>query len=376
MKGDDFMGLFKKMEEADYEQVVFLQDKATGLKGVTVIHDTTLGPALGGTRYWTYDKEEDALEDALRLAKGMTYKNAAAGLPLGGGKTVILKEPDKPVNKEALFRVFGRFVEGLNGRYVTAPDVGTNPNLMDHIYQETDYVVSTNLKPGTSGNPSPATAYGVYVGTKAAAKRAYGSDSLQGKTVLLEGVGSVGLNLAKKFLNEGAKVVASDINEARLAEAKDLGCQTVPSDQLLEQKGDIYSPCALGATVNADSIEKLVISGIKVVAGSANNQLANDKDGDKLEEKGIVYTPDYILNAGGAIQVSDEFNGGYDRDRNFKQVENIYNQIESVFDLADRDKIPTYQAADRFAEERIQAIAKTKSIFKQKDKSALSPKIN
>lgn len=365
------MKIFDEMKKENYEQIVLMQDEETGLKGITVIHNTTLGPALGGTRYWTYDSEEEAIADAMCLAKGMTYKNAASGLSLGGGKTVIMKDPDNPVNEEALFRAYGRFIQGLNGRYITAADVGTHSEIMDYIYQETPYVVGTTMKPGTSGNPSPTTAHGVYVGMKAAAKRAFGDNSLNGKIVLLEGAGSVGLTLAEKLLSEGATVIATDIYDEPKQKAEELGCQVVESNELLNNNADIYSPCALGATINDENIEKLKTAGVKVVAGSANNQLAEDKHGDILEEEGIVYAPDYILNAGGVIQVADEFNGGFDKERATKQVENIYNQIEKVFEISDRDNISTHEAADRFSEERIQAIQKTKRFFNQSNKSVL-----
>lgn len=365
------MKIFEKMGERDYEQIVFMQDKETGLKAVTVIHDTTLGPALGGARYWSYDNEDEAIEDALRLARGMTYKNAASGLPLGGGKSVIIKDPDNSVNEEAMFRAFGRFVEGLNGRYFTAPDVGTGPEIMDYISEETSYVVGTRLKPGTSGNPAPATAHGIYVGMKAAAKRAFDSDSLEERTILLEGAGSVGLLLAGKAIAEGARVIATDIFDGPKEQAKEIGCEVVDADDLFSHQADIYAPCALGATVNDESIKKMKKAGIKVIAGSANNQLAEDRHGDKAAEAGIVYAPDYILNAGGVIQVADEFNGGYKAERNQQSVENIYKQIEKVFEIADRDNIGTHLAADRLAEERIEAIRKTKKIFNRHNKSPL-----
>ena len=363
------MNIFEKLGSDNYEEVIFMNDKETGLKAITVIHDTTLGPALGGARYWTYDNEEDALNDALRLARGMTYKNAASGLPFGGGKTVLIKDPDNEVNEEALFRTFGRFVEGLNGRYITAPDVGTGPEIMNYIYQETSYVVSTGLKPGTSGNPAPSTAHGIYVGMKAAAKRAFGTDSLAGKKVLIEGAGNVGLMTAEKLLQEGAHVVTTDIFDAPKERARGLGCEVVEPDELLSIEADIYSPCDLGATINDESIEKLKKAGVKVVAGSANNQLAEDRHGDLLEQAGIVYTPDYLLNAGGVIQVADEFNGGFDQTRTEETVDKIYDQIEKVFEIADRDNLGTHDAADRFAKERIEAIKKTKKTFVQHNKS-------
>lgn len=366
------MKIFEQMRENDFEQIIFMQDKETGLRAVTVIHDTTLGPSLGGCRYWTYENEDDAIKDAMRLARGMTYKNAASGLPLGGGKTVIIKDPDNPVNEEAMFRAFGRFVEGLNGRYITAPDVGTNPGLMDYIFEETFYVVSTNKKSGTSGNPSPATAHGTYVGMKAAAKRAFGDDSLKDKVILLEGCGSVGLFLAEELIEEGARVIATDIKEESIKRAEEMGCEIVKPEELLNTEADIYAPCALGATINDENIEKLKNNGIKVVAGAANNQLAEEKHGDALDEAGIVYAPDYILNSGGVIKVADEYNGGYNDERAQKSINNIYNQIEKVFDIADRDNVGTHVAANTLAEERIAAVRKTKHIFNRTNKSPLN----
>lgn len=365
------MEIFKTMQENDYEQLVFMQDEETGLKAITCIHDTTLGPSLGGTRYWTYEKEEDAIQDALRLARGMTYKAAASGLPLGGGKTVIMKDPNKRVNQEALFRAFGRFVEGLNGRYITAADVGTTTVEMDYIYQETNFVAGTGLKPGTSGNPSPSTAHGVYIGMKAAANKAFGTSSLEGRTILLEGVGKVGYLLAEAALKEGAKIYASDIFEGPRERARDLGCEIVEADKMFDIKADIYAPCALGASINDESLPKIKAAGIKVIAGAANNQLAETRHGDKLEEMGLVYAPDYILNAGGLIQVADEFNGGYNADRARMSVDRIYDQIEKVFEIADRDGIPTYKAANILAEERIAAVRGTKGIFTRSNKSII-----
>ena len=365
------MEIFKTMQENDYEQLVFMQDEETGLKAITCIHDTTLGPSLGGTRYWTYEKEEDAIQDALRLARGMTYKAAASGLPLGGGKTVIIKDPNKTVNQEAIFRAFGRFVEGLNGRYITAADVGTTTVEMDYIYQETNFVAGTGLKPGTSGNPSPSTAHGVYIGMKAAANKAFGTSSLEGRTILLEGVGKVGYLVAEAALKEGAKIYASDIFEGPRERARELGCELVEADKMFDIKADIYAPCALGASLNDESLPKIEAAGIKVIAGAANNQLAETRHGDKLDEMGVVYAPDYILNAGGLIQVADEFNGGYNAARARMSVDRIYDQIEKVFEIADRDGIPTYKAANILAEERIAAVRSTKGIFTRNNKSII-----
>lgn len=364
------MDLFKEMAGSNYEELIFMQDKDTGLKAITCIHDTTLGPALGGTRYWTYDSEEKAINDVLRLAKGMTYKNAASGLAIGGGKTVIIKDPDVP-KSEGMFRAFGRYVEGMNGRYITAEDVGTTEMDMDHIYQETEYVGGTTLKPGTSGNPSPSTAHGVFMGIKAAAKKAFGTDSLDGRTILLEGPGNVGLNVAKKALAEGARVVASDIFEEPMQRAKAAGCEVVERDELFTIEADIYAPCALGGVINDASLEQIKSAGIKVIAGAANNQLEETCHGDKIEEMGLVYVPDFIINAGGVIQVADEFNGGYNAERAKRSVENIYYQIEQVFAIAERDNVPTYIAANTLAEERIEMVKRTKRIFVKDTKSVI-----
>ena len=363
--------IFDLLKEFDYEQIIFHNDNETGLKAITVIHDTTLGPALGGSRYWQYDNDADAIRDALRLARGMTYKNAASGLGLGGGKSVIIKDPDNQPNEEAMFRAFGRYVEGLNGRYITAADVGTAVREMDYIYSETKNVVGTGLKPGTSGNPSPATAHGVYMGMKAAAKKAFGTDSLEGRTILLEGLGKVGSILAEKILAEGARVIATDIFEEPRERGKELGCEIVSPEELFTYEADIYSPNALGATVNDDMIAKLKELNIKVIAGGANNQLAEERHGDMVHEAGIIYTPDFILNSGGVIQVADEFNGGWEPERSNRSVENIYHQIEKVFEIAEAENISTADAAYHMAEERIAAVKHTKKIFTRHNKSLL-----
>lgn len=313
------MAIFVEMEKYDYEQVLFCQDKNSGLKAIIALHDTTLGPALGGTRMWTYATEEAAVEDALRLAKGMTYKNAAAGLDLGGGKTVIIGDPRKDKNPE-LFRAFGRYIQSLNGRYITAEDVGTTVEDMDLIHLETDYVTGISPEFGSSGNPSPVTAYGVYMGMKAAAKEAFGSDSLEGKTVAVQGVGNVAYSLCEHLYKEGAKIIVTDINEQAVKRAAEAFKATaIDPDDIYDVDCDIYAPCALGATINDETIHRIKA---KVIAGSANNQLKLPKHGDMLHEKGIVYAPDYIINAGGVINVADELNG-YNRNRVMKKVEII-----------------------------------------------------
>ncbi|WP_010650802.1 Leu/Phe/Val dehydrogenase [Oceanobacillus massiliensis] len=353
------MEIFTSLEKYDYEQLIFCQDKNSGLKAIIALHDTTLGPALGGTRMWTYDSEEDAIVDALRLAKGMTYKNAAAGLNLGGGKTVIIGDPKKDKNPE-MFRAFGRYIQGLNGRYITAEDVGTTVQDMDLIHLETDYVAGTSSYSGASGNPSPVTAYGVYKGMKASAKEAFGNDSLEGKTIAIQGVGNVAYALCEYLHNEGAELIVTDINKEAVKRAVDaFGAKAVDPDDIYEAECDIYAPCALGATINDSTIPKLKA---KVIAGSANNQLKSTTHGDIVHEKGIVYAPDYVINAGGVINVADEL-VGYNAERAMKNVETIYSSLERVFEIAKRDNIPTYVAADRMAEERIQSVRNSRNQF-------------
>ncbi|WP_066060705.1 branched-chain amino acid dehydrogenase [Neobacillus soli] len=366
------MEIFKYLEKYDYEQVVFCQDKQSGLKAIIAIHDTTLGPALGGTRMWTYASEEAAIEDALRLAKGMTYKNAAAGLNLGGGKTVIIGDPRKDKN-EAMFRAFGRYIQGLNGRYITAEDVGTTVADMDLIHEETDYVTGISPAFGSSGNPSPVTAYGVYRGMKAAAKEAFGSDSLEGRVVAIQGVGNVAYTLCEYLHKEGAQLIVTDINKEAVNRAVEaFGARAVDPDEIYGVECDIYAPCALGATINDDTIPQLKA---RVIAGSANNQLKDTRHGDTIHEMGIVYAPDYVINAGGVINVADELYG-YNQERAMKKVEQLYATIEKVIEISKRDGIPTYVAADRMAEERIDRIRNSRSQFLQNGHHILSHRIS
>ncbi len=353
------MKWFDYMERYDYEQLLLCQDKNSGLKAIIAIHDTTLGPALGGVRMWNYASEEEAIIDALRLARGMTYKAAAAGLNLGGGKTVIIGDPRKDKN-EAMFRALGRFIQGLNGRYITAEDVGTTEEDMDIIHQETRYVTGVSPAFGSSGNPSPVTAYGVYRGMKAAAKIAFGSDSLEGRTVAVQGVGSVAYHLCKHLHEEGARLIVTDIVRENVERAvRDFGAESVDPDKIYDVECDIFSPCALGAIINDETLPRLKC---RVVAGSANNQLKEERHGDRLEELGIIYVPDYVINAGGLINVADELLG-YNRERAMKKVETIYDNVLKVFEIATRDGIPSYKAADRMAEERIQSMARSRARF-------------
>lgn len=366
--GEYKMEIFQYLEKYDYEQVVFCQDKQSGLKAIIAIHDTTLGPALGGTRMWMYPSEDAAIEDALRLARGMTYKNAAAGLNLGGGKTVIIGDPRKDKNEE-MFRAFGRYIQSLNGRYITAEDVGTTVEDMDLIHEETDYVTGISPTFGSSGNPSPVTAYGVYRGMKAAAKEAFGTDSLLGKTVAVQGVGNVAYHLCRHLAEEGALLIVTDINKQNVQRAvEEFGAKAVDPADIYSVDCDIYAPCALGAVINDDTIVKLKA---KVIAGAANNQLKEPRHGDLIHEKGIVYAPDYVINAGGVINVADELKG-YNRERALKKVEGIYDNIMKVIEIAKRDNLPTYRAADRMAEERIARMRNSRSQFLQNEKDILN----
>ena len=348
--------LFKRLELDDYEQVVFNYDEASGLKAIIAIHDTTLGPALGGTRVWDYDTEEEALNDVLRLAKGMTYKSAAAGLNLGGGKAVIIGDP-KEIKSEELWRAYGRFVQSLNGRYITAEDVNTTVDDMHIVAEETNYV--TGL-PSTSGDPSPVTALGVFHGIRASADEFYGSDDLSGKVVAVQGVGHVGYHVVKHLKEAGADVVVTDIKQKNIDKVvEDFGVKVVEPGKIYSVDCDIFAPCALGAVINDDTIPQLKCD---IVAGAANNVLEEERHGEVLEEKGILYAPDYVINAGGVINVYDELIG-YDRERALERAKNIFNNMKKVYNISKRDDIPTYQAADIVAEERIENIGKVRRNF-------------
>lgn len=356
--GVNLMEIFKKLEEYDYEQLVFCQDKGSGLKAIIAIHDTTLGPALGGTRICDYDNDEEAIIDALRLAKGMTYKNAALGLNLGGGKAVIIGDPKK-IKSEALFRAFGRFVEGLNGRYITGEDMNMTQQDAAYINCETNYIVG--LETG-SGNPSPVTAYGVFKGIQAAVNKIYGYDDLKGRTVAIQGLGAVGRLLAELLYEAGAKLYVTTRDRTKIDKAvAELGATAVGLDEIYGLECDVFSPCATGAIINDKTIEQLKC---KIIAGSANNQLAEPKHGDILDEKGILYVPDYIINSGGVINIIDDISGReYNKEAAIKNTAKIYNACKKVFNIAKRDGIPTYKAADKMAEERIASVSKIKKIY-------------
>lgn len=362
------MEIFKYLEKYDYEQLVFCQDQTSGLKAIIAIHDTTLGPALGGVRMWPYETEDQAVEDALRLARGMTYKNAAAGLNLGGGKTVIIGDPSKDKNEE-MFRALGRFIQGLNGRYITAEDVGTTESDMDLIHEETNYVTGISPTFGSSGNPSPVTAYGVYLGMKASVKEAFGNDSLNGIRVAVQGLGNVAYALCDYLHQEGAELIVTDINKKAVERVvNNFGAKAVLPDEIYKQEAEVFSPCALGAIINDDTIPQLKA---KVIAGSANNQLKDSRHGNVLHEMGIVYAPDYVINAGGVINVADELYG-YNRERAMKRVETIYDSLSRIYAISKQQNIPTYLAANKLAEDRISRVAKSRKQFLRSEKNILN----
>ena len=334
----------------DHEQIVFCHDKDTGLKAIIGIHNTVLGPALGGTRMWKYANEWEALNDVLRLSRGMTYKSAISGLNLGGGKAVIIGDSKLDKTPELITR-FGQYVNSLSGKYITAEDVGTTTADMDLIREVTPYVTGISVEKGGSGNPSPVTAYGVYMGMKAAARHQFGSDKLDGKRILVQGTGHVGETLIDYLTKEGALVQISDINEARMQEVSaKYGATIYTGDDVYTADVDIYAPCALGATINDATIDKIKA---KVIAGAANNQLANEVvHGKILQEKGILYAPDFLINAGGIINVYAEI-VGYDSAEAMRRTENIYNTTLEIFTLAETQGITTQQAAMAIAQKRI-----------------------
>jgi leucine dehydrogenase len=344
------MDILASMHALGHEQVLLSHDPSCGYFGIIAIHDTTLGPALGGTRFWRYASTDDAITDALRLARGMTYKSAVMGINLGGGKSVIVGD-NKRVDREALFRAHGRFIETLGGRYITAEDIGTSPADMEYIKLETDHVAGLL---GLSGDPSPVTGYGVYVGMKAAAKVRWGSDSLAGKTVAVQGCGKVAYYLCQHLHGEGVKLIVTDIDAEKVKRVvRETGAAAVSPDAIYDQQADVYAPCALGATINDGTLPRLKV---EVIAGGANNQLAEDRHGDLLEARGILYAPDYVINGGGVINVYGELHR-WPAERSQKKAGEIYDTLLRIFEIARREKIPTYRAADRLAEQRIAAVA-------------------
>jgi leucine dehydrogenase len=341
------MDFFQQMVEMGHERVLFCSNPEVGLQAIIAVHSTVLGPGLGGTRMWPYKSTEEAMVDVLRLSRGMTYKAAAAGLNLGGGKAVIIGDSKKDKSEE-LFRAFGRYVESLDGLYITAEDVGTNTEDMEVVHHETRWVTGLSPELGGGGDPSPVTAFGTLQGIKAAVQH-LGDDSLRGKSVAIQGLGSVGHHLARFLQDEGAKVFGADIDADSIERARELGVEIVPTGEILEVDCDVVAPCALGAVINDDSIPKLRC---RIVAGAANNQLAEDRHGQELHDRGILYAPDYVINAGGLINVYNELIG-YNREVAMRMARGIQGNMSRLFQIARAQSIPTYQAADRLAEERI-----------------------
>ncbi|MBI2858390.1 MAG: Glu/Leu/Phe/Val dehydrogenase [Chloroflexi bacterium] len=356
------MKIIEYMQKHDYEELVICIDRNVGLRAIIVIHDTTLGPALGGTRMWSYPSEEEAMQDALRLAKGMTYRAAAAGLSLGGGNAVIIGNPKSSTDKtEALLRSFGRYVDSLGGRYVTTQDMGTTVDDMEKIASETRHVVGLPSTVGGSGDLSPITAYGVLRAIEACAKNVFGSGSLRGKVALVQGLGKVGTALARMLHQEGAQMIVSDTSEEATRNAyRQFNATTVKPEEAYDTQCDIFCPCAQGGTMSKQNIPRLKT---RIVCGAANNQLADDDCGAMLGERGIIYAPDYVANAGSVIQLGLEL-GGYDLDGAKQRVARIYDTMDEIVKRAETDHIPTSVASDRIVEERIQAMRRAKKIYK------------
>jgi leucine dehydrogenase len=341
------MRTFSQLAEGGYEALHYFNDNKSGLRALIAVHNTKLGPSLGGTRaLTTYASEEDAVTDVLRLAKGMTYKAALAGLAHGGGKAVIML-PKGNVDRAKLFQAFGSAIESLAGKYITTEDSGSTPDDMAQVRSQTRYVCGLH---STSGDPSPVTAFGVVRGMEAAAKHVFGKPDLAGKKVTVLGIGNVGLALVGELQKRGAQVFVSDVRPDRVARAqKDFGATPCTEAEILEKDADIYAPCALGAGLNETTIPKLRV---KVIAGAANNQLAVPQDGQRLVDRGIVYIPDYAINAGGLINVAQEWSG-YDRAKAMDRASHIYDTIDEVLRRAQSEKRRPEQVADEMVEEKL-----------------------
>ncbi len=354
------MKAFEWMEERGHEEVVFFSDRKSGLRAIVAIHNTALGPALGGCRMYPYETTEEALSDVLRLSRGMTYKAAVAGLNLGGGKAVIVGDPKKHKN-EILFRTFGRFVQGLGGRYITAEDVGTNVADMEFVRMETRYVTGTSKAHGGSGDPSPVTALGTYHGIKACAEKVLKTQSLRGIRIAVEGVGHVGYHLVRLLNDEGAKLYVADVDAERVRKVvNEFGCESVNPQSVHGLDADIFSPCALGSVINDETIPRFKF---KIIAGAANNQLQDEERHSRmLLEKGICYAPDYVINSGGLINVYNELQG-YNQEKALAQAKGIGDILRRVLELAEKERISTHAASNRLAEERIQQVGRIRQTY-------------
>ena len=353
------MDILQRMGTEGHEQVTMFSDPGSGLKAIIAIHDTTLGPACGGTRMWPYESEADALTDALRLSQAMTYKSAAAGLHFGGGKAVIIGDPHTQ-KSEALMRAYGRFVDTLGGRYLTTTDVGTTGRDLEYIRQETTHVTGLALSLGGSGDTSIMTGLGLYMGMKACAEEVWGRDGLRGRTVAVQGFGKVASHLCEHLVQEDAHVVVTDVYEAAVDKARDLGLKVTSPDSIMTMDCDIFAPCALGGVLNSETIPQLHC---RVVAGGANNQLLTEADGEDLHRRGILYAPDYIVNAGGIINVEAEMgDAGYSMERAREKTERIHEIMASVIRTSREQEIPTAAAADRLAEDRLDSVRRIRSL--------------
>ena len=344
-----------------HEQVVFCQDEETGLRAIIAIHSTLLGPGLGGTRFFPYASEAEALEDVLRLSRGMSYKNALAGLDLGGGKAVIIGDPNE-IKTEPLLRAYGRFVESLNGRYYTACDVGTYVQDMDIVARESRFVTGRSPESGGAGDSSVLTAYGVFQGMRASAEQVWGTPSLAGKRVGIAGVGKVGRYLIGHLIEDGASIVATDPYEGALEWLRTNYAQVdIVSDtaELVASEIDVYAPCALGGALDDPTVEVLTA---KVVCGAANNQLAHPGVEKLLESRGILYAPDYLVNAGGVIQVADEIHG-FDFERAKRRAAGIFDTTKKIYALAAEEGVPPSVAADRLAERRMREVGRLRGVY-------------
>ena len=349
-------GIFGTLAQLGHEQVVFCHDQATGLKAIIAIHNTVLGPALGGTRMWNYATEQEAITDVLRLSRGMTFKAAISGLNLGGGKAVIIGDA-RTMKTEAFLRRFGKFVNSLQGKYITAEDVNMKTSDMEYIAMETKHVTGLPESMGGGGDPSPVTAYGVYLGMKATAKKVYGRDSLAGKKIGVQGAGQVGMHLVEYLLKENADVYITDIFDDKVIDAvQKFGVKGVGQDAIYDLDMDIYAPCALGATINDETITRLKCS---IIAGAANNQLKDEvKHAYMLMDRSIVYAPDFLINAGGLINVYNEYQGNYSRKRVMEQTEKIYGTCLNILNLSDNEKISSQEAAIKLCEKRIAEVGR------------------
>ena len=357
-EGGPAVNIFDYMDEYEYEQLAMYTDKQSGLRAMICIHDTTLGPACGGTRMWPFATEQEAIVDVLRLARAMTYKSALAGLDLGGGKALIIGDP-RTDKTEALFRAHGRFVNTLGGRFLTTEDVGTLVEDMVHVRKETPYAAGLPEFMGGLGGAEVITGYGLYRGAQACCGEVFGSDSLEGRTVAIQGFGKVAHSFAQYLIKDGARIIASDIDESRIALAAEMGASIVAPEEIYDVECDIFSPCALGGVLNSDTIPRLRAP---IVAGAANNQLLEDRHASELQNAGILYAPDFAINPGGIITVACEM-AGYGRDAALDMTSRVYQTISEVIARSKSDRVTTAEAANRLAEARISSVRNVKSVY-------------